>query len=206
MSNWFVYDNDGVKKGPVTSAQLKSLANSGKISKDTIIESANGHKGRAGQIKELFSPETHIESSLSKDEKVFNNQNVTDSDITSKKADNQQDKSQNNKEGKDTIERSFLFNSFCERHESALAIVERMFKAYLRGCYLLLFGAIISFLSEQFLLGIALIVCSFSSFVTTIFVHALIRLVFCFMATIVFSNEDILQNQIQLNRYIRKKN
>ena len=211
MSNWFVYDNDGMKKGPVTSAQLKSLANSGKINPNTIIESENGHKGRAGLIKELFTSERPLESSLSENEVVPENQNKTDSDMTSKgsqekTADNQQNSSENSKKSDDTVEHSFLFNSFCKRHESALAITERMFNAYLGGCFLLLIAAVLYFINGQIYLGIVFVISSISCFVTTILVHELIRLAFCFMATMVFSNEDILQNQIQLNRYFKKQN
>lgn len=87
-----------------------------------------------------------------------------------------------------------------------MAITERMFNAYLGGCFLLLIAAVLSFINGQIYLGIVLVISSISCFVTTILVHELIRLVFCFMATIVFSNEDILQNQIQLNRYFKKQN
>ncbi len=56
MPNWFVYDAKGGKHGPISSAQLKALANSGKINRETALETDSGHKGKAGQIKGLFPP------------------------------------------------------------------------------------------------------------------------------------------------------
>ncbi len=56
MANWFVYDAQGNKRGPITSAQLKALVESGKINRETALETDSGHKGKAGQIKGLFPP------------------------------------------------------------------------------------------------------------------------------------------------------
>ncbi|MBQ3388129.1 MAG: NINE protein [Thermoguttaceae bacterium] len=56
MPNWFVYTADGTKKGPITSAQLKALADAGKINAETVLETDSGHKGKAGQVKGLIPP------------------------------------------------------------------------------------------------------------------------------------------------------
>ena len=55
MPNWFIYDKNGVRRGPVSSAQLKALASSGKINRETIIENEAGQKAKAGQLKSLLS-------------------------------------------------------------------------------------------------------------------------------------------------------
>ncbi len=54
MSNWFYYDVNGKKRGPINSAQLRSLAESQVINGDTDIETEDGRKVRAGKIKGLF--------------------------------------------------------------------------------------------------------------------------------------------------------
>ncbi|MGI5831547.1 MAG: NINE protein [Thermoguttaceae bacterium] len=56
MANWFYYDANGTKKGPVNNLQLKALANSNHISENTILETETGRRGRAGNVKGLFSP------------------------------------------------------------------------------------------------------------------------------------------------------
>ena len=58
MPNWFVYDAKGGKHGPISSEQLKALANAGKINGETIIEADSGQKGKAGQIKGLIPSAT----------------------------------------------------------------------------------------------------------------------------------------------------
>ena len=55
MPNWFVYDKNGVKRGPISSAQLKKLADAQKISRETIIENEAGRQAKAGRIKGLFA-------------------------------------------------------------------------------------------------------------------------------------------------------
>lgn len=54
MPNWFYYDVNGKKRGPINSAQLKSLADSQVINRNINIETEDGRKGKAGQIKGLF--------------------------------------------------------------------------------------------------------------------------------------------------------
>ena len=58
MANWFVYDSQNIKRGPFTSAQLKAFADKGKINPNTAIETENGRKAKAGQVRGLFSTET----------------------------------------------------------------------------------------------------------------------------------------------------
>jgi hypothetical protein len=57
MANWFVYDKSGVKNGPFSSVQLKGLVDSHKITPETILETEDGRRGKAGQMKGLFSAE-----------------------------------------------------------------------------------------------------------------------------------------------------
>ena len=51
--NWYYYDADGQKKGPVTAGQLKGLAEWGSITLETIIETEEGKTARAGKVKGL---------------------------------------------------------------------------------------------------------------------------------------------------------
>lgn len=51
---WFYYDSFGKKYGPVSDAELKSLANSGTINRNTQLETETGHQGKAGQLRGLF--------------------------------------------------------------------------------------------------------------------------------------------------------
>jgi hypothetical protein len=55
MANFFYFDQNNQKQGPVTEQQLKELAAQGLISPDTPME-ADGHQGTAGQIPGLFPP------------------------------------------------------------------------------------------------------------------------------------------------------
>ena len=52
--NWFYYDNDE-KKGAVNDAQLKSLATTGIIKRETIIETEDGRVTTVQNIRGLFS-------------------------------------------------------------------------------------------------------------------------------------------------------
>ena len=54
MANFFYYDANGQKFGPVNDAQLKALAAQGAIHPQTPMEADTGHKGTAGQIPGLF--------------------------------------------------------------------------------------------------------------------------------------------------------
>ncbi|MDO5582102.1 MAG: GYF domain-containing protein [Planctomycetia bacterium] len=69
MANWFYYDKNGQKKGPVSDSQLKYLVQQGTITADTQMESEWGHKGTAGQIPGLIpktsAPANHSASESS---------------------------------------------------------------------------------------------------------------------------------------------
>lgn len=56
MTNFFYYDANGQKQGPVNDQQLKSLAAQGAITAQTPLETDSGHKGQAGQIPGLNFP------------------------------------------------------------------------------------------------------------------------------------------------------
>ena len=55
MPNYFFTDTNGTKRGPLTPQQLKALAEQGRITPSTPLETDTGHKGLAGQIRGLFS-------------------------------------------------------------------------------------------------------------------------------------------------------
>ena len=55
MPNWFIFDKNGVKRGPFSSDQLKRFADSHKIFPQTVIETEDGRRGKAGQVRGLFS-------------------------------------------------------------------------------------------------------------------------------------------------------
>lgn len=55
MSNWYYYNKNGDKVGPITPAALKALAQQGLITVDTMIENGQGRTARAGEINGLFS-------------------------------------------------------------------------------------------------------------------------------------------------------
>jgi hypothetical protein len=53
MPNFFYYDANGQKFGPVNDQQLKALATQGIIVPQTPLETDSGHRGTAGQIPGL---------------------------------------------------------------------------------------------------------------------------------------------------------
>ena len=55
MPNWFYHDAAGIKQGPIDDAQLKELCQSGIITPQTDLETESGYKGKAGQVRGLFS-------------------------------------------------------------------------------------------------------------------------------------------------------
>lgn len=55
MPNWFYYDENGEKTGPISSVILKTLADLNKITQETVIETEDGRRGKAGQVRGLFS-------------------------------------------------------------------------------------------------------------------------------------------------------
>lgn len=55
MPNWFYNDAAGTKQGPINDAQLRALCQSGIITPQTDLETEGGHRGKAGQVRGLFS-------------------------------------------------------------------------------------------------------------------------------------------------------
>ncbi|MDR0522793.1 MAG: DUF4339 domain-containing protein [Planctomycetaceae bacterium] len=55
MANWFYYDNNGQKQGPVTGSQLKQLAAQGLVLPETVIETETGRQVTAKEVKGLLS-------------------------------------------------------------------------------------------------------------------------------------------------------
>lgn len=53
MSLWFYYDENG-KQGPIQPSELKTLAEMGQITPDTIVETEAGRKAKASAVKGLF--------------------------------------------------------------------------------------------------------------------------------------------------------
>ncbi|MDR3232513.1 MAG: hypothetical protein LBT46_02385 [Planctomycetaceae bacterium] len=53
MANWYYYDNDLQKQGPINGTQVKILAGNGRIRPDTIMENETGQQGLAKQIPGL---------------------------------------------------------------------------------------------------------------------------------------------------------
>ena len=53
--NWFYYDQQGQKIGPITDSELRELIDQGLILPDTKLETDTGHSGKARQIPGLFA-------------------------------------------------------------------------------------------------------------------------------------------------------
>ncbi len=60
MPNWFYYDSEGNKHGPITDRGLRLLITQKKIRPETRMETNTGHTGLAGQVPGLF-PENQLE-------------------------------------------------------------------------------------------------------------------------------------------------
>ncbi|GHT15793.1 hypothetical protein FACS1894170_13330 [Planctomycetales bacterium] len=54
MANFFYYDANGTKQGPIAPQELQNLVVQGIVTQETPLETDTGHKGKAGQIKGLF--------------------------------------------------------------------------------------------------------------------------------------------------------
>ena len=54
MGSWFYYDQDGVKRGPISPTELKFQTMNGTVTPKTVIENEAGNKGYAYQLKWLF--------------------------------------------------------------------------------------------------------------------------------------------------------
>jgi len=55
MATWYYYNEQGDKIA-VTGGQLKGLAKAGQITPETVIETEDGKKARAGKVKGLTFP------------------------------------------------------------------------------------------------------------------------------------------------------
>ena len=53
--NWFYYDQQGQKIGPITDSELRELIDQGLILPDTKLETDSGHTGKARQVPGLFA-------------------------------------------------------------------------------------------------------------------------------------------------------
>lgn len=57
MTNWYYYDANGVKQGPIDGNKLKTLAEQGVVNSDTLIETEGGKTATADKINGLaFKP------------------------------------------------------------------------------------------------------------------------------------------------------
>ena len=54
--NWYYYDKNGAKVGPISTAVLKQLAQQGLITQETRIENQAGRSATAGQVGGLEFP------------------------------------------------------------------------------------------------------------------------------------------------------
>ena len=63
MSEWYYYDNNGEKVGPVTATLLKELARQGVVMRETKIENVNGRSEIAGKVRGLPFLETTLPKS-----------------------------------------------------------------------------------------------------------------------------------------------
>ena len=54
--DWFYYNENGQRIGPISAAVLKELVKAGVIKHETVIENANGRSSRAGDVKGLDFP------------------------------------------------------------------------------------------------------------------------------------------------------
>ncbi|MDO5552571.1 MAG: hypothetical protein Q4G68_02300 [Planctomycetia bacterium] len=56
MGNWYYYDGNEQRRGPINDAQLTSLAARGIILQETILETETGQRGKAKQVPGLQFP------------------------------------------------------------------------------------------------------------------------------------------------------
>ena len=57
MSNWYYYNDDDEKVGPISSTVLKELTRQGLVKRETKIENTNGRSALAGSINGLTFPD-----------------------------------------------------------------------------------------------------------------------------------------------------
>ena len=63
MANWYYYNESG-EKIEVTGGQLKELAKTGMITPETIVETEDGKKARAGKVKGLTFAKSETEETV----------------------------------------------------------------------------------------------------------------------------------------------
>ena len=63
MSDWYYYNENNAKVGPISTNEIRAFAKSGRITPETIIENVNGRSVVARQVKGLVFPRTAIASS-----------------------------------------------------------------------------------------------------------------------------------------------
>ena len=63
MANWYYYNESG-EKIEVTGGQLKGLAKTGMITPETIVETEDGKKARAGKVKGLTFAKSETEETV----------------------------------------------------------------------------------------------------------------------------------------------
>lgn len=89
---WYFHDKNDVRQGPVSDEQLKMFVKRGIVTPESILETTNGHRGKAGQVKGLFdaktmqAPDTVAASSnsLSGDIPALRTNSVTSTDTSQK--------------------------------------------------------------------------------------------------------------------------
>ena len=64
MANWFYFNKNGEKVGPISATALKALAQQGLITPETKIENSNGRSAVAGKVNGLEFPESPKETIL----------------------------------------------------------------------------------------------------------------------------------------------
>ena len=58
MANWYFYDQNGYKIGPIKGRELKQSAQQGLITPETVVEDENGRTALAKQVTGLMFSET----------------------------------------------------------------------------------------------------------------------------------------------------
>jgi hypothetical protein len=62
MTNWYYYDADGQKLGPIRGRDLSAFAKNGTVTPETVVENEQGKKGKAGQVQGLEFPQQSVPS------------------------------------------------------------------------------------------------------------------------------------------------
>ena len=57
MANWYYYNKNGERVGPIKTEVLKLLAQQGIITRETVVENTNGRSAIAGSMNGLAFPD-----------------------------------------------------------------------------------------------------------------------------------------------------